>query len=62
MVLRIEAVLAALEKRPELDRLVGLVGVHGPDAQSGGPEGQGAGDGAEDERPEGRFRHLAGRP
>ena len=62
MVVRVEAVVAALEQIAELDRLVGLVGVHGPEVEADGPEGDGAGDGAEKKRPEGRFRHLAGRP
>ena len=62
MVVRVEAVVAALEEVAELDRLVGLVGMHGPEVQADEPEGEGADDGAEKESPEGLLRHLAGRP
>ena len=62
MVLGVEAIFPALQEIAELDRLVGLVGVHGPEVQAGDPERQGAEDGAEEETPKGLFRHLAGRP
>jgi hypothetical protein len=62
VVLRVEPVVAAFEQGAELDGLVGLVGVHGPQIEADGAEGDGAEDGAEDQSPEGRLGHLAGRP
>jgi hypothetical protein len=62
MVLGVETVFPAFEEIAELDRLVGLVGVHGSDVQAGDPEREGAEEGAEEETPKGLFRHLAGRP
>ena len=46
MVPGVEAVFPALEEIAELDRLVGFVGVHGPDVQADDPEREGAEDGA----------------
>ncbi len=62
VVVRVEPVFAPLEEVSELDRLVGLVVVHGPDVQADDTEEKGAEDGAEKEPPEGLIRHLAGRP
>jgi hypothetical protein len=49
MVQRIETVIAPLEEVAELNRLVGLVVMHGPDVQADETEGQGAGEGNEEE-------------
>jgi len=62
VLLGVETVFAAFEEAAELDRLVGLVGMHGPDIQVDETEEQGAEEGAEKEPPEGLVRHLAGRP
>jgi hypothetical protein len=62
MVPGIEAVLAPLEESAELERLVGLVRVHGPEVEAGDAEGKSAEKGEKEEPPEDLIGHLPGRP
>ena len=58
VIVRVVGVFTALEQRAELDRLVGLVVVHGPDVQADQAQRQARRQGDRDEKP----RSKAGSP
>jgi hypothetical protein len=62
MIVPIIAVLALFEEGAELDGLVGLVVVHGPEAESRGPKDERSAQDDEEEPAKGCFVHLTGTP
>ena len=62
MVVRVVAVLAVLEQRAELDRLVGLVVVHRAHIEPGQAQREGGRQRNRDDRADARPRHFAGVP